>query len=103
MSQMGDFFGMTKHERMGTIILLLVIALLTIGSFAVKGCSSDEIELSQSTEIQRFESETDSLKQVVVPKKDKKPYSASKKRQRRHDSKPKKTPPARPVDPVPQF
>ena len=104
MKQWQDFFSMTRRERQGAIVLLLLIALLLGVSLAVKTCGNKEKIPAQTIEIEKFESEIDS---VAIP--DVKPSPAHKRpssHKKHKPRKPKPTKPApapRPVDPVPQF
>lgn len=99
-----DFFSMTRRERQGVIVLLVLIALLLGVTWGLKYCRNQEEVPTQSVEIEKFESEIDS---VATP--DDKPASApkhrsSQKKRKPHAPKPSKPAPApRPVDPVPQF
>lgn len=104
MKQWQDFFSMTRRERQGAIVLLLLIALLLGVSLALKNCGNKETIPVQTVEIEKFESEIDS---IVIP--GVKPSPAHKRpssHKKRKPRKPKPTKPApapRPVDPVPQF
>lgn len=104
MNQWKDIFSMTKRERQGAIVLLVLIALLLGATWGFRYCSNQEEVPMQSVEIEKFESEIDS---VAIP--DKIPASSPKqrshqqKRKSRTPKPPKPAPAPRPVDPVPQF
>ena len=108
---MKDFFTMTRHERMGAIVILVAIALLLLGSVVVRSCRADEAVPVDVVEMSSFEAEADS---VVADyprhkgsashkhdgdKKRRKSGPAKKKSQPER----KKSPAPRKMDPVPQF
>lgn len=102
--QWQDLFSMTRQERRGTIVLLVLIALLLGASWTLKNCGHQDSVPIQSIDIEKFESEIDT---VAAP--DFKPVPTHrrnpthKKRKPRTPKAPKPTPAPRPVDPVPQF
>lgn len=106
MKQWQDFFSMTRRERQGAIVLLLLIALLLGVSLALKTCGNKEAVPVQTVEIKKFESEIDSIAipDVKPSPAHKRPSSHKKHKPRKPKPKPVKPAPApRPVDPVPQF
>ena len=104
MKQWQDFFSMTRRERQGAIVLLLLIALLLGVSLAVKNCGNKETIPVQTVEIEKFESEIDSIAiPGVKPSPAHKRPSSHKKRKPRKPKPTKPAPAPRPVDPVPQF
>ena len=104
MKQWQDFFSMTRRERQGAIVLLLLIALLLGVSLAVKTCGNKEAIPVQTVEIEKFESEIDSIAiPGVKPTPAHKRPSSHKKRKPRKPKPTKPAPAPRPVDPVPQF
>lgn len=104
MKQWQDFFSMTRRERQGAILLLLLIALLLGVSLALKNCGNKETIPVQTVEIEKFESEIDSIAiPGVKPSPAHKRPSSHKKRKPRKPKPTKPAPAPRPVDPVPQF
>jgi|GEM_PF-1509834 len=108
-----DFFAMTRRERRGTIVLLVVIAALLLATLSLRNCSTADVEVDQ-TAIEQFEQQADSLRtrqeRVQQRRKTKSKDKSDKKSQKRKsNSKKKKEKPSRqPVephrlDPVPQF
>ena len=109
-----DFFAMTKRERRGTIVVLIVIVALLVLTYAMRHSKPASPDAVLATEMLMFESQVDSAREAAVEhqsrikhpgdrkKKDK--DKAGKKRQR-HKSKPKNHPAKQPrgVDPLPQF
>lgn len=100
---------MTRNERRGTIVVLVLIALLLAGSVAVRSCrSSVPVIESQSNDLERFDAETDT---VLLPSESRQSKShrdgshRSSHRQSGKKSKPSKpsNPASRPMTPVPQF
>ena len=108
MIQMNDrkgFFKMSRRERRGTIVLLVLIALVMAGTLANRSCRDAVPKDVKTAEMLMFESEIDSSK-VTVPKSQKKkrsPNKKSKKRRTPPSSSPKPNKPPRPIDPVPRF
>ena len=103
-----DFFSMTRRERRGTIVVLVIILVLLGASWAWKHTSRFPSETMKSvTEMQVFEAQADSFQSALSqPKKPRK--TEEKKRDSRHKkqprrSQPKSPPPERRMDPVPQF
>lgn len=108
---MKGFFTMTRHERMGTIVILIAIALLLLGNVAVRSCGTDEVKPADVVEMSRFEAEVDS---AVAADARHKGSSSSKpdsdKTHRKKGRAKKKSQPERKhvpaphkMDPVPQF
>lgn len=97
---------MTRRERRGTVVVLLLIALLLVGSLSTRSCRSGEEYRLNDAEIQQFEESLDSAV-VIESKHAKKRKSDTTKRKRRHrgPSHKKSKPAAEPqrMDPVPQF
>ena len=96
------FLEMTKRERRGTIVVLVVIALLMAGTVAVRYCHHEPLPESQQSEIQQFESDADSSL-LVFPEKPKKTHKPKKKSHKNHHPKSKPDKQPRHIDPVPQF
>lgn len=108
---MKDFFTMTRHERMGSIVILMAIALLLVASLAMRTCGTDEANQVDVVEMKAFEAEADSAVAAYSnhngqsrhkhdkEKKSRKPRAAKKKDRPRN----KPDPVPRKVDPVPQF
>ena len=103
----GGFFDMTRRERWGTIVLLVVIGLLTIGTIVVKkGTHQRDVAVAQSV-VSNFEQEADSMAAAVVDKGTKNSkkmrVEAKKSKPHRRDEAHRGAPSQRPVEPVPQF
>lgn len=95
---------MTKRERQGTIVLLVVIALLLGATWTFRHCGNQPALPVQSVEIEKFEADIDSVSvPEVKPSSASKHPSSHKKRKPRPSKSPKPAPAPRPVDPVPQF
>jgi len=105
MSGMRDFFSMTRRERQGTVALLAVIALLLLGTVAVRSCRPMPPLESSSVEMQRFEDDVDSSSVTVTDKPSKRQARPTRRAPKRspHPKKSKPHTPPRPVDPVPTF
>lgn len=104
---MKRFFGMSRNERRGTIVVLALIALVLAAIGAVRVWQPSPPVPRQVVEQERFDAETDSVlnpalmpaKNDSVRKKPKHHRSA-----RKHSAKkPASPPPPAPVNPVPQF
>lgn len=113
MSGIKDFFTMTRNERRGTIVVLVLIALLLAGSVIMRSCHRDvPVVEAQSADLERFDAETDTAQAPAAA-----PYPKASRRDsshrsphHRHGKKPKsggRPKPAKPapqrMDPVPQF
>lgn len=100
---MKDLFEMTRRERNGTIVVLVIIALLLAGTVVVQHCHYASPELQQST-IQQFESEADTSL-LIAPSKPSDAHKSKPKKQsrKRQPKKPKTSKQPRHIDPVPQF
>lgn len=105
MNDSSKLWQMTKRERRGTIVVLVVIALLLGMALTVRYCRDEPVV--ETTELQRFRYEVDT---VAVPEKPTKSHKTptGKKHAPRHKKqpkpdKPKPSAPPRPIDPLPQF
>ena len=107
-------WSMTRHERRGAIVILVVIALALAATLLVRSCRTDVVPAG--IEVQRFQVEADSSaavleRQQAPAKRKNKPSDTLKHKTRRKSGgkrgrKPSGTKPPvapRPVDPVPQF
>lgn len=107
MSGLKDFLAMTRHERRGTIVVLVVIAVILAMTAMVRSCPSDSLDAEQVIEMQRFQNEVDTVSMTVDGQgKSRKPKAGKKKPRRPRAKKPKHVKPApqpRRIDPVPQF
>ena len=105
--EMKRFFGMSRNERRGTIVVLALIALVLAAIVAVRGWQPSPPAPGQVVEQEQFDAETDSvLNPALMPAKNdsarKKPKhhrSARKHSAKKHAS----PPPPAPVNPVPRF
>lgn len=102
-----DLFAMTKRERRGTIVVLLVIAILLILSFALKRSKPSVPDDVKESEMLQFEAEVDSVRVIPNSHKAKPKPSAEKGKVHKKRKKPtrEQKPKTRPrnVDPLPQF
>ena len=94
---------MTRRERQGTIVVLVIIALLLAGSVVVRHCHHTSPELQKSS-IEQFESEADSSL-LMAPSNPSDTHKSNPKKQsrKRQPKKPKPSKQPRHIDPVPQF
>ena len=95
-----DFFGMTRHERRGTIVLLALIVLVLAVTAILRYCSpSPRVDVTQPG-IEQFEQQIDSVKpSTPAPK-----SPASTRKRHLPSRKEKRMPPGqRRLDPVPQI
>lgn len=102
-----DFLTMTRRERRGFIVVLVLIALLLAGTAIVRSCRGHEMVGVVQAEVEQFEAEADSAATATVtPSREtrKTPAEAPRRSSRRKaDKKSKPSPAPRPIDPVPQF
>lgn len=108
MKRIKEFFEMTRRERRGTILVLVLIVISLAGTVAVRSCRTDVSDGVHAEAMQRFEAEIDSVgKHEEKSESSRKPRAATKKKgKHRSSAKPKHDKPApqqRPMDPVPQF
>lgn len=100
---------MTRHERMGTIAVLAIVAVLLLGSFLLNHYRATEASPQLMEEVNEFEAELDSVASLhddaaskaehrikKTPKSRKKKSNKSKSKPSHHSAPPK-------MDPVPQF
>ena len=96
---------MTRRERRGTIVVLIVIALLLGLAVSMRYCRDEPVV--ETPELQRFRSEVDTVTAPEQPSgKHKTPSGKKPVHKRKKQPKPDKPkPPAqpRPIDPLPQF
>ena len=100
---------MTRHQRMGTIAILVIVAVLLSASWMMRSCQADEIQNLPETEFREFENEVDSVlkhdrgvKHQAKKHVGKKKRESHKGRRAKPDKKPGHDAP-RKLDPVPQF
>lgn len=60
---------MTKHERRGAIMLLALIALLLVATFAVRSCRQSASPVQDEVLIRQYETEADSTTLMAPHKK----------------------------------
>jgi len=101
---------MTRSERRGTIVVLVLIALMLAGTVAVRSCRTVEPAVleQQAVEMEHFDAETDSVPMPAVKRQQHSSRDSSRRslrpRRTRKNKPPKLARPApRPMDPVPQF
>ena len=97
---------MTRRERQGTVVVLLLIALLLVGSVVIRSCRPNEEYRLNDVEIQQFEESLDSVKMTETKHAKKhRNDSVKHKRQHRRPARKKSKPASEPrrMDPVPQF
>ena len=108
MHKFKDFFDMSKHERRGTIVVLVLIAVMLAASVAVRSCRDTSAVSRSSVEQLQFDAATDtatppatkSVKKEKPPKKARRSKSSPKSSPRKS---PKQPPASPPMTPVPQF
>ena len=99
-----NLFVMSRHERMGSMVVLLLIALLLAATALVRSCDHGEPTLVNVADINEFDKQTDTaMVDVVTPKPARKHHKDKPKRHHRPAGSPKPEPAPRRVDPVPQF
>ena len=102
MGKWQDFFGMTRHERRGTIALLTLIALVLAVTALLRLCSpAPQVEL-QHDDVELFEQQIDSI-QPSAPAHKKHKNPATTRKPQRPSKHPKSPPQPRRLDPVPQI
>ena len=106
---MKRFFEMTRHERRGTVVLLVLILVL-VSLAGIMRCHRGTAGPVNTEDVRRFEAEVDSFNVSTAGHRSDSTGSAAKKpskKPRRHSSPrrpaadPSRSP--RPLDPVPQF
>jgi len=106
---MKEFFKMTRHQRMGTIVILVIIAVLLVGAVGVRQCRPRSADPLLEKDIRQFEAQVDSVMSLSndnaartrhVAKEDR--HKTRKKNGKAKD-KPSKRPAPRKMDPVPSF
>ena len=104
MKGMKELFDMTRHERRGSIVVLVLIALLLALTCVLK-CNRGTTQLIQNeaVEMRQFEAEVDSTTVETPKQAPDKPASPKKKRHRATPKPPKSSPEPRRLDPVPQI
>jgi len=102
---MRDFFDMTRHERRGTIVLLVIIAVILLSTLAVRSCKTDVPTDAHEAALIQFESEIDSARvddTTAVPQRPR--HAKRKVRKKKQPTRSSGTSPQpRRVDPVPSF
>ena len=107
MSRIKEYFEMTKHERRGAIMLLALIAMLLVATFAVRSCRQSASPVQDEALIRQFETEADTTTLMAphkksFPKQDPNTPMKSVPKKKRHPVDPKPSP-ARRLDPVPRI
>ena len=108
---MKEFFNMTRHERMGTIAILVVVATLLLGTLVLKHCSPQDVDPQLEEEILKFGAEVDSAKATdndttvtgTSRPSAREGHQSRRKKAGKARKKPSRQPARRPIDPVPQF
>ena len=107
MTRVKEYFEMSRHERRGAIMVLILIALLLVATFAVRSCRQSASPVQDEALIRQFETEADTTT-LMAPHKKSFPKPSpntprkSHPKKKRHPVGPKR-PPAPRLDPVPQF
>lgn len=100
---------MTRNERRGTIVLLVIIALLLVGCVVARSCSSHDTIAVDAVEMEDFKVEADSAiktmqtRQHSATQRTRHERGKSPSRKKRPHREKKQSPPERRMDPVPQF
>ena len=102
MATIKEFFEMKRHERRGSIMVLVLIAALLVATFVVRNCRGTEQPVPV-VDIRQFEAEADSATLTVPKPAHKQPAPARKKRRHKAPKPPKPAPAPRRLDPVPQI
>lgn len=101
-----DYFEMTRHERRGAVVILLIIALMLAVAYVAR-CHRPTSLPTENEVVRQFEAEVDTStveEFKTSPKKSVKPDGKrSKRKSQKPSKKPKSTPAPRRMDPVPQF
>ena len=103
MEKLKDFFDMTKRERRGTIVLLLLMGVLLLITYGM-GMKKDSTAVKVNVDsLEMFERQADST--VIAAKQPTHHKTRKKKhvRKRHADKNPKPSGEPRRLDPVPQF
>lgn len=100
-----DFFDMTRHERRGAIVILVIIALVLAVTFVMRCHRPDDVPPASTNAVRQFEAEVDSSAVEVYKPSPKKTVKPEKKGRKSKSPKPtnKPKPEPRRMDPVPQF
>lgn len=102
MGKWQDYFGMTRHERRGTIAFLTLIALVLAVTALLRLCApAPQVEV-QHDDIELFEQQIDSI-QPSTPAHEKHKKPATTRKRPRPSKQPKSPPQPRRLDPVPQI
>lgn len=102
-AKLKSLFDMSRRERRGTIVLLLLMAVALIVS-AIVGMKKEAPPADAVVAVEAFEAETDSSV-FTVEKPDRRHHEKRRHPAKRHPSKKSKPTPEKPrrLDPVPQF
>lgn len=103
MNGLKESFRLSRRERRGTIVILVLIAVLLVSTLAVRSCGKDRAVPLQATEIKQFEADADSVSLTVDKVEKKRPHNKKGKKQRKSPPKPRPEKTPRRLDPVPQF
>ena len=110
-SVMKELFSMTRHERIGTIVILAAIALLLAGTAVVRSCQAHQEIPANMMGVNDFEAEADSVMAAFnshdgqsAHNRDKaKKHHKSRSAKKRDKPHKKPDPAPHKIDPVPQF
>lgn len=111
MGKFGDFFSMTRHERVGTVAVIVLLAVALLVAVGVRSCGYNEAPAPQTIEAARqFAAEADTAA-VLSKSKGKKAKKKGKRHRSRCDStggkrkggSTKRPVADRPLTPVPSF
>lgn len=98
---------MTRHERMGTIVILVIIALLLAGTVVLRACGGNDVPATDESTLIRFEAEVDSMSSVLTISDSTKNKHPKRKKKSRKSHSPQRDKKPRPephkMDPVPRF
>lgn len=59
MAKWSNFFSMTRHERTGALVVLVLIAAAVVAQWAIPRCSHEETPPLTDEQLSRFQHETD--------------------------------------------
>ncbi len=102
MGKLGDFFSMTRHERMGTLAVMALLGAAIVAAVAARSCNAGDSCPPQALEAAaRFAAEADTATVAAGAKRHEKRHKP--RRRKRAESHKPKSAPDRPLTPLPQF
>lgn len=103
MGKLGDFFSMTRHERVGTITVMALLGVAIVAAVAVRSCNGGNSCPPQAVEAAaRFAAEADTATAAITASKHHGKHRKPRRLKKAESHKPKSAP-DRPLTPVPSF